>query len=1218
MQNLSSLYTIEGLLHDKNADGLAEGFKGKIYVPYDLNAEIAAVTLELAARMAYECVALDDPILAMYDSAHSLNFSAGDVVISASAGASSVRLDERGSVFIKVNSTSAYQLRRLLCGLFPALTADWQFSYLQQQLGSTSRIVAIEVMDGPELKIKIYSEGPVRIAPLLSTPMAVQNVFYNGDLLSINNLGKREMTNDFAIQKTDQKLDLSNLLGLNTLKDGEVCFATPLELRYRIPKEVSFTLLAALTNCAARLSLESTSWHWPLIEDEANNLPVVCAVLTEQKESRIALDGANKVIHLSGHEQGLLHLGKSLLLDYPSLSDGSDLNDISEFINATLAGKTAAGQLLQAASTMQAEDQVFLNIGPEDAKLQKWQEQVKAEYQVDLHARREPFLKQEWEIAPEWEVDTVRELLATEVFPKLKASDELAIKIIISEPLQVRKELETEIAESLKKMGIMTAKIRVYRAYKQAISWIMEDIVPQLLKPEYAQAVRQIRIGFRPFLAPGISDWGDEAGGTPTLNPDRGDDPSKYFELATRLLQELYPVDDLVANVLPIKREQIEFYALAEGTNHDYAIECYDLDNHLILKDSWNNSFSERPYLSQWPQIGKVHPNTGLLEVTVNDRIILKRRIKTDLEQLWDFYQDQILPDVAEHALNHCDGVLSAERQPFFRELRLEIVASEPEHKLSTRQDLISTLDAFHEDLYFVGLDFFRTLGLRHGVHIGEPGLILPVIRVEQGASPRLKATLYTEIHERAGIESSGLYHEFSTSLDQNSQLIEINYLRSSQQLEYQLQGEAQTIENRMQTWLRLAAKGVNLFPDHLLGRVSTIDFKYEVDAFRTDRYHFPLECQNSADPTNIATISVPQTEVISYEMNNKLMAEMAEIPELALVHIGETYQGRKIEALEVKPDFRADVISRAKLINTRVGFMLNHRHHANEVSATNSAFRMIQTLLTNPEYAHYRQKLNIMVVPLENADGAAVHYQLMQDNPEWKLHVARYNSVGQEIANHYFNEDTPFSECLALPHFYKRWLPDAFVDNHGVPSHEWDQQFAGYVAPWFKGFWLPRALFYGYFWHVTDETYSSHRQITEEVARIVARDINQDADISAANMDWQDRYRKYAHDWLPKLFPAEYRDHLIFYWANFVASKEARHFGPRFPEITVLDWTTEVSDETAQGGYLEQCSRALTISDFATMEVLAKLPIEYEDQLIIGADAIYRSHKRVRPVQLG
>ena len=35
MQNLSSLYTIEGLLHDKNADGLAEGFKGKIYVPYD-------------------------------------------------------------------------------------------------------------------------------------------------------------------------------------------------------------------------------------------------------------------------------------------------------------------------------------------------------------------------------------------------------------------------------------------------------------------------------------------------------------------------------------------------------------------------------------------------------------------------------------------------------------------------------------------------------------------------------------------------------------------------------------------------------------------------------------------------------------------------------------------------------------------------------------------------------------------------------------------------------------------------------------------------------------------------------------------------------------------------------------------------------------------------------------------------------------------------------
>ena len=113
-----------------------------------LNAEIAAVTLELAARMAYECVALDDSILAMYDSALPPSFSEGDVVLSASAGTSSVTLDKKGSVFIKVNSTSAYQLRRLLCGLFPALTADWQFSYLQQQLGSTSRIVAIEVMDG--------------------------------------------------------------------------------------------------------------------------------------------------------------------------------------------------------------------------------------------------------------------------------------------------------------------------------------------------------------------------------------------------------------------------------------------------------------------------------------------------------------------------------------------------------------------------------------------------------------------------------------------------------------------------------------------------------------------------------------------------------------------------------------------------------------------------------------------------------------------------------------------------------------------------------------------------------------------------------------------------------------------------------------------------------------------------------------------------------------
>ena len=122
--------------------------------------------------------------------------------------------------------------------------------------------------------------------------------------------------------------------------------------------------------------------------------------------------------------------------------------------------------------------------------------------------------------------------------------------------------------------------------------------------------------------------------------------------------------------------------------------------------------------------------------------------------------------------------------------------------------------------------------------------------------------------------------------------------------------------------------------------------------------------------------------------------------------------------------------------------------------------------------------------MPFENADGAAVHYELMQDNPEWKLHVSRYNSVGKEIANDYFNDDSPYGECHALPSLYCKWIPDAFVDNHGVPSHEWDQQFAGYVAPWFRGFWLPRALFYGYFWQIEDKEYASHRNISEQVDR--------------------------------------------------------------------------------------------------------------------------------------
>ena len=189
-------------------------------------------------------------------------------------------------------------------------------------------------------------------------------------------------------------------------------------------------------------------------------------------------------------------------------------------------------------------------------------------------------------------------------------------------------------------------------------------------------------------------------------------------------------------------------------------------------------------------------------------------------------------------------------------------------------------------------------------------------------------------------------------------------------------------------------------------------------------------------------------------------------------------------------------------------------------------------------------------------------------------------------------------------------------VDNHGVPTHEWDQQFSGYVSPWFKGFWLPRALFYGYFWYVDSPKYPNHKRLNEVLQDYVADAINRDSEIEKWNEDWKDRFEKYAHQWMPKLFPADYYKNLIFYWIAYKPNPEAWHMSHRYPHITAVDWTTEVSDETAQGDYLRLCTKTHFISDIATIDMLYKAETVMEDKSFEDG-GITLKKVRKRPIKL-
>jgi len=353
---------------------------------------------------------------------------------------------------------------------------------------------------------------------------------------------------------------------------------------------------------------------------------------------------------------------------------------------------------------------------------------------------------------------------------------------------------------------------------------------------------------------------------------------------------------------------------------------------------------------------------------------------------------------------------------------------------------------------------------------------------------------------------------------------------------------------------------------------------------------------------------------LIGYDQYIEIINKLKRVPKLSVYKIANSYLERDIYAVEFTPKFEG-YISKTKRITHCPSEIINCRHHANEVSATNAAFMIIKELLINEKYADIADKLNLVIIPMENVDGAAIHYELQKDNPNWKFHVARFNAIGKEFFHDHFKQDTIHKEAEALKNVYKAILPDLIVDNHGVPSHEWEQQFSGYTSPSFKGFWLPRSILYGYFWTVPNEEFKSNLILSKKIEDVVAVAIGKDEEINSLNLEWSERFEKFAHKWMPNLFPANYYKNMINYWISREFDMTQRYASHRFPWITTTYYTSEVADETAQGDYLNLCARAHLTHNLAIIDLLTSCKCVYDSKIDISNSNVSVSYTRQRPL---
>ncbi|HLR20986.1 MAG TPA: M14 family metallopeptidase [Tissierellaceae bacterium] len=975
-----------------------------------------------------------------------------------------------------------------------------------------------------------------------------------------------------------------------------------LNFKIDISKECDISILIAACNFAFRYGMETTAFEGQIIaeEDWAGN------ILRFNKDKNCGMklikENNRTIIQIKGEGKEIEDFSAKVCETFPLLPNSKTWIDKLQDMTDSFAMRDLDGQLSYLkAYKNELEGSITGYMSPE---IEERLDNIEEEFpNIDFknHKSLKKIYEKSYDIP--WEVDVFKDILNKKIYHNLKPEDNVEIYGALSEELDVRNGLVNEIKGELSGLGIKSKNIEIINGYKQGLSWIEEVILPKL----YGKSIKEIEIRFKPFLPKREEEWVDEDGSVPSYDNIDTCDPDKWLDLPIRYLQELYPVDDIISEYLGIHRDKIKFRIYEGKEDISYKFKAISQDNENIFTASYKTSYSERPYLDDFPKMGKVHPSTGFIKVYVNGEEILIQNIKTDLENIWDIYQKEVLPECKDIIEEKTKDNIDVDGQPFFSQLRLEVSASEPDYNLSFREDMISSLNAFHEDIYFVGIDYFKNYGIKkNNVVLDAPGLILPIINKGTG-KPSFKVSLYDELERKPVIVANNKTIESKLSRKE----IEL-YLK---ELRYK-KGKVTGILKTNIKDSRLISSYMELLDQKVLrvsNEFSNIDI-LQIDNGENSYNASIIKEEKVGKNLNILDIDLNEDRLIGYTEYLEIINQLKHVPGIEVYEIARSYLGRKIYAIEILPREKG-YISKTKRITNLPSEIINSRHHANEVSGTNATLMLLKKLLTDDKYKALPDKLNLVLLPMENVDGSDIHYELQKDNPNWKLHVARFNAVGKEFYYEYFDPDTIYREAMGMTRLWYKWLPDVIVDNHGVPSHEWEQQFSGYTSPSYKGFWLPRALLYGYFWTIDNEEYKSNYPVNKKVEEVIADKISKNEEITRWNKEWISVFEKYAHAWMPKLFPADYYKDMINYWIPFEYDPSHRYPSIRFPWITTVAYTSEVADETAHGDYLNLCARTHVEHCQAVIDMLMESTLLFEDKFEIKEDSISIKKIRHRPL---
>ncbi len=782
-----------------------------------------------------------------------------------------------------------------------------------------------------------------------------------------------------------------------------------------------------------------------------------------------------------------------------------------------------------------------------------------------------------------WEVDDAKALLKDRLRAIVDGAGKgggVEVSLGVSESPAVREKVRSEVAAGLAGAGFPAARVEVLSAYKPGYFWLVEKILPALVN----KGVDRLTIRFaeeREDLARAKRAYSDPG----------------------RWLQELYPVDEILAGGLGIPLDRVVFERTAPG-GPVYAVEAVGADGRVILESVFTPRTREIPLSNVLPEWGTAKATTGWLRVTAGGQVVCDEALETDLEKFWAFYQSDVLAAVAAHVRKKTGGDPTFSKQPYFKRLLVDLQASEPDYRIGLDEEIVSSLEAIHDEIYFDTLDLLRGLTrfdpeeadtAADTSRSSAPGNVFPSLHPSLEGGPA-KVRVLLEDWPAASPELVVRWKEKGRDEVTRKAVFPALKPKDTRVSELVFDGRAGRVANIVfeSDWekeadylamVEIAATWRELFEAGLIvdafryPRLDALTLRPRWQAQEKDerlavaapRGDSPSGTGTGAAPPPAGERIVTTREIISPDMAGDIVRRLAALPGVRGYVGGKSYEGRDVPVLELYLPF-AEYVSLPRLVTVKPVLQAVARQHANEVSSTSYLLRFAELLARDPATREALKKMSFVFEPLENPDGAALAYDMQKNEPFHSLHAGRYGALGVDMG--YQTGTKPLlPEAAVRTRLTDRWAPDIFLNLHGYPSHEWVQPFSNYAPYLFRDYWVPKGWF-TYFTHVSLPVHEDHRAAGAALMKLIAGELAADPGIAASNRKFTERYARWATRWAPHLNPLETTDGVTIF---------ARRRGPTENRLTPRTRTTfsqqtpELMDETATGDWLEfLCAQGL------------------------------------------